>query len=620
MIEELIGYILVTLLILSPLLVVFVLPYFLLRYIFIQENAVIDSNNRFLVHYFRSHNWGFVKLKEAIDVNYYTISSPLVYYYNRPGTIPLPFAIYRKCAISEEFEGEKEHVEIGTGYFELSPQMRSNYLSWLMCGRTDQDINQALLFIYLYGLEYRVFKDKKNEQEILFELARLYQHYSSPKPFAEYLEKFITYLLLTVKDLSPQLGTTIREMLEPIVPPSSPIYTSGAYLKLESSPLSELTIARWIGISNNHQNRDIPEKYRYIIDQYIILKGQDVLDELKNKVQVVTLEENYYYTPALQDSYFDKEYLVKSLAPNIPQSKLDSLHRIREQCVKELIPTFRKYGKASSYELLLQLPEELIKWTTPQAVRTIKELDASFNITSISFFTVNNELPLDIESGSHSYEGSQAFCAYFEKLGLAFEPDARIVKRGFLSGEYLAYYKTKGWNSALNKEYMGAAKLHDLAHFIIREREIGDESNFFEVAEMIQSNFCHSNETKERFHCKDFLYSDFVRIEKNKEAANLGSEERQIAGKLFFMVALLEDSHIEDKVEPLKELFNEFAIEENLLNNLIEDYKAAPAEERDALNLKKLKTFTREDPRFIVILKKTLLVLPRPRQTGEIVE
>lgn len=78
-------------------------------------------------------------------------------------------------------------------YAEFEPSARRAFLDWMASGRSGPEYDVGYLFLYLYGLEHRVFieKDLTGAPAIIAEAERLLSVYGSQASFVEYLGRFI---------------------------------------------------------------------------------------------------------------------------------------------------------------------------------------------------------------------------------------------------------------------------------------------------------------------------------------------------------------------------------------------------------------------------------------------
>lgn len=78
-------------------------------------------------------------------------------------------------------------------YAEFQPSARRAFLDWMASGRSDPEYDVGYLFLYLYGLEHRVFieEDLTGVPAIIAEAERLLSVYGSQASFVEHVGRFI---------------------------------------------------------------------------------------------------------------------------------------------------------------------------------------------------------------------------------------------------------------------------------------------------------------------------------------------------------------------------------------------------------------------------------------------
>lgn len=78
-------------------------------------------------------------------------------------------------------------------YSEIEPQARRTYLEWLAGGRDDSEIGIGYVFLYFYGLEYRLFCEQAEAEfeEIIGEVRRLLSIYGGNNSFRGYAERLL---------------------------------------------------------------------------------------------------------------------------------------------------------------------------------------------------------------------------------------------------------------------------------------------------------------------------------------------------------------------------------------------------------------------------------------------
>lgn len=102
-------------------------------------------------------------------------------------------------------------------YSEIEPRARGTYLEWLASGRDDPEIGVGYVFLYFYGLEYRLFFEQAEAEadEILAEVKRLLSIYGGNNSFRGYAERLL--------DAAGFL-TTKLDQRPPVEPPRSSLF------------------------------------------------------------------------------------------------------------------------------------------------------------------------------------------------------------------------------------------------------------------------------------------------------------------------------------------------------------------------------------------------------------
>jgi len=103
-------------------------------------------------------------------------------------------------------------------YRRIDPCARRSYLEWLQGGRSDPSIPIGYVFLFFYGLEYRLLKDAAHEEAaaILAEVRRLHAIYGDNHSFSRYAKALIDVAgLLAGEEIpDPELSTEPRAQWE----------------------------------------------------------------------------------------------------------------------------------------------------------------------------------------------------------------------------------------------------------------------------------------------------------------------------------------------------------------------------------------------------------------------
>ena len=96
-----------------------------------------------------------------------------------------------------------QSVPYWSSYSTLLPQARAGYLSWLVGGRRDRAAGIGFLFLFLYGLEFRLFNDGAWEDApaILREVDALIAHYDEHAAFRSHALRFIDAVRVSIGEV-----------------------------------------------------------------------------------------------------------------------------------------------------------------------------------------------------------------------------------------------------------------------------------------------------------------------------------------------------------------------------------------------------------------------------------
>lgn len=561
--------------------------YIILRLTMPVKHRDTDYNNR-VWQYITARRWGFIDRGLMIYVKSYILDSPLIYYRNRAGSRPKPFVIYKNLDANRLGLGEEEPVEIGTGYSQLSPVMRGRYLNWLQNGRRDKAVNIALVFIYLYGLEYRAIVEKKSLLNIVYELRGLYSVYKDNETFRSYVEGFMSYLLLKLPSLPIEIDRKrVKEFIEQELPADSALYRTGAYLKVEKLPISKEVLYKIAGEKSREPDNTLPVKFLPIFKDYFDFKAAYYYEEIRFSIKLLEKEEKFYYTPALAQSYFPEAVEVEEVEIGVPGEVLKKLISIRESCLKSLAQYREKIDVGTELELFNLLPAYLAKKHPPSFAYKMEE-----NTHDIEYFAGDLAMALDEKTMSYPEEGSVALCSAFEKMGYAVEPDMRYSKRGFYKYEQITIYPEDEAVDFANSSYKMAAMLYDvgctLLEYSIYRHNPARES----FLDYISDKFCKTEQDKKRLHKRDSLN---IYLNEREEIEQLKREEMEKLVSLMLLLALYDGQINSYKVQMVIHILNSLKIPHDMLYTRLKSYRIQNTKQLYSSNLNDLQSFIKEN-------------------------
>jgi uncharacterized tellurite resistance protein B-like protein len=126
----------------------------------------------------------WIPMGETIEVAGISIPGGL-FYFGVPGrNVSNPAAINPTKQVAATGDFRERLLNYWPDYSEISPVARRAYLNWLLLGRSDPEADIGFVFLYFYGLEYRVLVDAQKDEsakadtpQIVRELKRLLDIY-----------------------------------------------------------------------------------------------------------------------------------------------------------------------------------------------------------------------------------------------------------------------------------------------------------------------------------------------------------------------------------------------------------------------------------------------------------
>jgi len=513
----------------------------------------------------------FIRKESTIIISGRKINSPMIYVDSKINKYKLHHVIY----INEEiqFTGTDEEIDYSPNYSTISPYSKGKFIMWLEAGKNDIDFDIGLLFIYYYGLEFRAIYDKSDYKDILWEIIRLHNIYEFNNSFKNYSEKFIAWLILSIKDLNNNEKERLLSFANEL-DLNSELFTSGAYHKLSNNDFNSHNLIHIISTYEKTSNSKIPKKLGKIFYDYFLHKIDPHWPKIIQTVKKCLINFNYYYASPIYalghcSSAKGEIYTLSGTTKN-------KLARIWNQCIEDLKPYSRKFEKATENDLFLLLPKEL---------KEIYEhpLANAFN----SFASEKEAKPCKISEISEflkykyseklTLKQSKELCETIAQLGYNIEPDSRYTSKSYKWNDCVIFYKTDTPNIPQNSNYAIASMLFDLGVYISRADTHLDKEELETIEFFIINNFCSNEKDIKRIINRSKLAeAGFIKgIGIAKKLANhLKVRELKKIGSYLFMVAAADGIIDKSELKAINKIFNDFGLDNNFLNITLDEYRA----------------------------------------------
>lgn len=140
---------------------------------------------------------------EVIEIQKLTIAGGMVYVGGKLGGDRWSeenCLINPKLPIAMAGRGSTADMGYWARYKDISSANRRAFLEWLAGGRCDPSADIGLVFLYFYGLEYRLFKERAVADSVLLtaEVERLLKVYGENHSFEGYARRFLEAASLTI--------------------------------------------------------------------------------------------------------------------------------------------------------------------------------------------------------------------------------------------------------------------------------------------------------------------------------------------------------------------------------------------------------------------------------------
>lgn len=146
----------------------------------------------------------WIQSKETVSVQGFSIPGGLIYV-GQPGECtPDPCFINPSLPVdAERLDCAGSAMPYWPSYSSIAPGCRAAYLRWLADGREDSSFNIGYVFLFFYGLERRLLRERaqcpqEEFEEILVEVERLLRVYQQNRSFQRYAGSFLQLMRSTV--------------------------------------------------------------------------------------------------------------------------------------------------------------------------------------------------------------------------------------------------------------------------------------------------------------------------------------------------------------------------------------------------------------------------------------
>lgn len=407
-----------------------------------------NGNNDY--DYVQGANW--YGQDSAIEIQGYRIINPLIYVNNSSSPSSVCHIIPRKLKASNM----KCYDRIGywPSYSVLNSNQRGVFLKWLSEGKNDSTIDIGYVFIYFYGLEYRVLKENKDLELIGYEIIRLRKYYASNRSFQRYSEGLLAYIISNLKN--KETAMKIFKMIEPELDKYSIIYSSGLHLKANNS-ISVDELLSLIPTFENVSRSFIPKKVGKYFDQYFKIIAKKEIAEAIPQIKLKEYKEEYWSASRLVKG----TYYYKGLQVIIDRKIQNKLAKKWDQVIEAFRPYSRKLTKHDSKEIFNLLPEELKRIIVHPLKDKLKEIEVNLIGRVVTVSEIATYLGMEVKEKLKHTECKELIDTLLHS-NIIIEPNAVYFKENYKKDDLVLLSKVKNASMLDTNNYKLAALMTDL--------------------------------------------------------------------------------------------------------------------------------------------------------------
>ena len=416
---------------------------------------IVSSYNGYGDHdYTEVKNANWYGMGSTIEIQGYKINDPLIYISNSRNKSPAHHIVPKKLKVSHS--ENYDHIGYWPSYSELSPGQKGMFLKWLSQGKNNTAIDIGYVFIYFYGLEYRVLQENKDLVSIAYEIIRLRKYYASNRSFQGYSERLLAYIISNLND--KDIARELFKAVEPSLDKYSSIYRSGIHLKIkESNFISADDLISLIPTFESVNRSSIPKKVGEYFNQYFKIIAEKEIKETISQVKPKEYREQYWSAA----NFLDREYYYKGLRIIVDRNIQDKLSNKWKQAIEDFRPYSRKLNKYEPREIFNLLPDKLKKKIDHPLKKQLKEIEEKLVGKAVTISEIATHLGMEISEKLKNKECKEIVDALLHK-DIIIEPNAIYFKKNYKKNDLVFLSKIENASMLNTNNYKLAALMVDL--------------------------------------------------------------------------------------------------------------------------------------------------------------
>ena len=503
----------------------------------------------------------------VIKIQGYEISNPLIYITNSGQESPACHIIPKKLKVSNT--ENYDHIGYWPSYSKLNASQKGVFLKWLSEGKNNTEIDIGYVFIYFYGLEYRVLKENKDLELIGYEIVRLWKCYASNRSFQRYSEGLLAYIISNLKDKEKAMN--LFKEIKHGLNKYSIIYQSGIHLKINNSTsISVNELISLIPTFENVSGSCIPGKVGTYFDQYFKIIAKTDIEEAITHTKIKEYKESYWSA----SNFIREDHYYKGLRIIVNRKTQNKLAKKWNKAIEDFRPYSRKLNRYSPKEIFSLLPEELKKTVDHPLKDQLKEITTNLTDKIVTVSEIANFLGMEVSERLNSKECKEIIDALLHG-DIIIEPNAVYFKKNYKKNDRVCLSKIQGASMLDTDNYKMAALIADLGIDLAYSDNDYSEEEAGQIYLTVKSNFLNEELEHEHLRLRVELYKTqrpnvsglLKKISKNLEVKNLEVFINYLVG-----IALSDGLFTKGEDKKIRTIVSKLGLRESYITEIYEKF------------------------------------------------
>jgi len=503
----------------------------------------------------------------VIDIQGYKITNPLVYVTNSKQESSACHIIPKKLKASSV--ENYDHIGYWPSYSKLNASQRGIFLRWLSEEKNNTEINIGYVFIYFYGLEYRVLKEHKDLELIGYEIIKLWKRYASDRSFQQYSERLLAYIISNLKD--KEKAVNLFKEIEYSLSKYSIIYQSGIHLKI-NNPIS-ISVNELISLIPTFESVSgscIPRKVGKYFNQYFKIIAKEEIEEAITCTKLKEYAESYWSA----SNFITGDHYYKGIRIIIDRKIQSKLAKKWNKAIEDFRPYSRKLNKYSFKEIFGLLPEEFKRVIDHPLKNKLKEIATNLTDKVVTISEIANSLGMDVSEKLTSKECKEIINTLLHE-NIIIEPNAIYFKKNYKKNDLVCLSQIQGASMLDTHNYKVAALMADLGVDLAYSDNDYSEAEAGQIYLTVKSNFLSTALEYEHLRLRVELYKTQRPnvsniLKKISKHLKINSLERLI--NYLVGVALSDGTFTKEEDRKIRSILSKLGIRESYITDIYERF------------------------------------------------